>query len=115
MDNEEIGIQETKEAMIFGISIAMAIDDITQDGFQWTDILKLVPALTELPKAIDGIQQVPSELGDLSDDERLELANEIEKLDFASDRSEEIAEQSLRVALEIGKLILKIRAYRNKK
>ena len=106
---EKHGIKETKEALIFGVSLAMAVDEATQDGFQWTDIFKMVPALTKLPAAIEGIEKVPVELSDLSEAERAELVEEIEKLDFVSEYSEQIAEQALRVAVEIGALIGVIR------
>jgi len=106
------GIKETKEALLFGISLAMAIDESTQDGFQWTDILNLIPTLSKFPAALANIEKVPAELNDLDETERLELAQEIEKLDFKSDSSEKIAEQSLRITLEIGKLITIIRENR---
>ena len=109
MSSEKYGIAETKEAMIFGVTMAMAVDEATQDGFQWTDVFKMVPALTKLPAAVEGIQNVPAELSDLSEAERDELILEIENLEFASEYSEQIAEQSLRVALELGKLIVLIR------
>jgi len=109
MSDEKYGITETKEAMIFGVSMAMAVDETTQDGFQWTDVFKMVPALTKLPAAIEGIEGVPTELSDLSEAERAELIEEVEKLEFVSEYSERIAEQSLRVAVELGKLIAVIR------
>lgn len=105
-------IKETTEAMTFGISLAMAVDSATQDGFQWTDIFNLVPPLTQLPAAIEGIEKVPAEIADLDDDERRELAEAIVKLDFASDRSEEIAEQALKVGVDLAKLIMMIREFK---
>jgi len=107
--DEQHGIQQTKEALIFGVSLAMAVDEATQDGFSWTDIFKMVPALTKLPAAIEGIEEVPTELSDLSEAERTELIKEIENLEFVSEYSEAIAHQSLRVAVELGKLIAVIR------
>jgi len=104
-----VGIKETKEAMLFGISLAMAIDESTQDGFQWTDILSLIKPMTKLPTALDGIQEVPSELDDLDENERAELIKAIEELEFASEKSEAIAEQALIAGVEIGKLIMEIR------
>lgn len=102
-------IKETKEVMVFGISMAMAVDNITQDGFQWTDILSMVPPLTKLPAAISGIDQVPAEIDDLDEAERAELVQIINELDFDSDKSEAIAEQALRAGIELANLILIIR------
>ena len=107
------GIKETKEALLFGISMAMAIDETTQDGFQWTDVLSLIKPMVKLPAAIAGIQNVPAELADLDEAERTELVEAIKELEFASEFSEEIAEQALRVGVEIGNLILKIREAKN--
>ena len=107
------GIKETKEALFFGISMAMAIDETTQDGFQWTDVLSLIKPMVKLPAAIAGIQNVPAELADLDEAERTELVEAIKELEFASEFSEEIAEQALRVGVEIGNLILKIREAKN--
>lgn len=106
------GIQETKEVMIFGVSLAMAIDESTQDGFQWTDVLKLVPSLTKLPAAVEGIGEVPTEIEDMDETERAELVDEIKKLDFVSDYSEKIAQQALRAGMENSKLIALLREAR---
>ena len=108
----EVGIKETKDVMLFGVSLAMAIDESTQDGFQWTDILNMVPPMTKLPAALDGITDVPEEIENMDEDERAELVEAIKKMEFASEGSEQIAEQALRVGVEIGALILKIREYK---
>jgi len=107
------GINETKEVMLFGMSLAMAADQATQDGIDWTDIFKLVEPLTKLPAAIEGIEDVENELQDLDEAERMELVQAISDLDFVSEDSEEIAEQSLRVGIEIAKLISTIREAKN--
>lgn len=107
------GIKETKDALLFGVSMAMAVDQSTQDGFQWTDVLTMIPPLAKLPAAIEGIESVESEINDLDETERAELVAAIKDLDFASEPSEAIAEQSLRVGVELSKLILTIREARN--
>lgn len=108
-DNTMAGIKETKELMLFGVSLAAAIDSATQDGFQWTDLLDLVPPMTKMPGAISGIDDVPLEIADLDEIERAELVKAIQDLDFVSDKSEDIAEQALRTGVEICNLIMKIR------
>jgi len=107
------GIIETKEALMFGVGLAMAIDEATQDGFQWTDVFSLIPPLTKLPSAIDGADQIPAELDDMDEEERAELVQAIEELDFASEHSEAIAEQGLRAGVEIAALIILIRNARS--
>ena len=106
------GIKETKEALLFGIGLAMKIDEVTQDGFQWTEVFELIPPLTKLPEAVSGAEEIPAELADMDEAERAELIEEVKKLDFASEYSEEVAEQGLRVGLEVANLILLLRAVR---
>ena len=103
------GIKETKEVMVFGVSAAIAVDAAAKDGFQLIDLFAMVPALVNLPAAIGGIGEVPAELADMDDAERLELVAEVEKMEFNSEDSEAIAEQGLRAGVEIGKLIVLIR------
>ena len=107
-------MKETEEALMFGVSLAMAADEALVDGFQWTDVFSIVPALTKLPSAIDGIEKVPSELEGMTEEDRQALIDKVEELELASELSEEIAEQGLRVGVEIGRLIMLIRQARKK-
>ncbi len=104
-----VGVENVKEVIVAGVRLADAIDAGSQDGFQLGDILNLVPVLTSLPSAIKDINQVPTEIADMDTDEKAELMLAIEDLDFASEKSEKIAEQSLACMLEIGKLITLLR------
>jgi len=99
------GIKETKELMLFSIGLAEAIDSVTQDGWQLKDIFTLIPPLSKLPGAIIGIEDVPEEIADLDEAERAELVEAIKELDFVSNNSEAIAEQAIRVGVELGNLI----------
>jgi hypothetical protein len=98
------GIKETKEAVIFGVALANVVDQELSNGFQFTDIVALIPVLTKAPAAISGAGEIPAEIKDLDEAERAELVAVIESMDLKSDYSEAIAEQSTRTLIEIGKL-----------
>lgn len=102
-------IKELKEAVEFFVAFADAVDESLEGGLNWQDVFNLVPAMTKLPAAISGAEEIPEELYDLDDAERKEIVDAIEAMDFGSDISEEIAEQSLVLVLEIGKLVTLIR------
>ena len=105
-------IEQTKEALEFLIPFANAKDLALADGFQFQDIPVLVPALVKLPKAISGIAEVPKELSDLDDDERQELYDLIEGLEFKAEGSEKIAEKALACFAALGELIGAVRENR---
>jgi hypothetical protein len=104
-----MNIKKTKEVIEVGVSLAVAIDKSLEDKFQWLDLIQMVPPMTKLPAALEGAETILEEIQDLDQAERAELANVIEKLDLNSKYSEVIAEQSVVVAVEIGKLVMLIR------
>ena len=70
-----VGIQETKEVLLFGLSIAGdTVEAFADDGkIDLTDIPKYTDSLMALPAALVGITEVPAELKDLDEAEFLEL------------------------------------------
>lgn len=107
--------QETAELIIFTVSLAMAVEKATADGWQWTDVVQLLPPMTKLPAALDGIEKVPDEIRAMDDEQRLELSLELKKLGFEDASAEAIGEQALRMAIEMARLIFLIRDERLKK
>lgn len=108
-DKKDEKIKETTEMVVFVTGLASAVEKATLDGFQWTDVLQLLPPMTKLPAAIEGFEQIPSELEVMDDGNRLELSEEIAKLGFEDKSAEVIGEQALRCAIEFGRLIVLIR------
>lgn len=104
--------KELNEAVVFTVSLAMAIDTSLEDGFQWTDIFTLIPAFTKLPAAIDGADQIDEELENWTDEDQRALIAEIEKLNLKSELSEDIGKQGAKLCLELGKMIVLIREAR---
>jgi len=111
---EKVGIDETRDIVKAFVELANAIDSITQDGFQLSDIFELVKPLSLIPAAVTGSEQVPGELFDLDDDERKIIYEDIEKLEFESDYSEVIGEQALKTVMEFALLITVIDMAKNR-
>lgn len=109
LDKKDEKIKETTEMVVFVTGLASAVEKATLDGFQWTDVLQLLPPMTKLPAAIEGFEKIPSELEMMDDGNRLELSEEIAKLGFEDKSAELIGEQALRCAIEFGRLIVLIR------
>ena len=108
-------IKETTEVVVFAVGLAQAIEKATADGWQWTDVLSMLPPMTKLPAAIEGIDSVPDEIAVMDDESRLELSAEIAKLGFDDKGAEAITEQSLRTGIELARLIVLVRDEREVK
>lgn len=103
-------MKELNEALDFGLSLGMALDVALENGFQFLpDMLALVPSMTKLPAAVSGADQIPNEIENMTEEGRKELVDKIAELDLKSEFSEEIIEQSLVLAAQIGKLVQTIR------
>jgi len=111
---DKLGIEETRDIIKSFVSLANAIDNVTQDGFQLTDIFELVKPLATIPAAVSGADKVPAELFDLDDEERQIIKQDIEELEFESEYSEVIAEQALKSVIEFALLLVVIDMAKNK-
>ena len=105
----EKGIEETKQILGFSIGLGIAVDKALADGYSWDDLFALIPSFIKLPEALKGADEILDELEDLDDQEKAELVAVVEGLDLASDKTEEIVEQSLIAFIEIAHLIMIIR------
>lgn len=67
-------VKETKEALAFAFSLAEAARKALADGsIGITDVPYLIPAFMAAGPALQGMSNLPRELGDLSNDDALEL------------------------------------------
>ena len=102
--------KELKEMLDFALPFAMVLDDKLQDGFQWSDLLALVPVMPSLPAAIAGFNNIDDELASLDDEGRKELIDHVAaKFDIQDDKAEALVEQGLRAGFELTKLITMVR------
>lgn len=81
MEQEKLGIKETKEALDGLNSLSEEIVSLAKDGIQMGDAVKLAEDImlkpefkAKLAAAIEGIQKVPAEIKDIDFAEGIELA-----------------------------------------
>ena len=97
------------ELVDFVVALAVAVEKATADGTQWYDVLALLPPMTKFPSAIEGIENVPEQLKNLNDEQRLEISIKLKELGFADVSAAEIGQQALRSAVEFARLFYLIR------
>jgi len=94
------GINNMKEISATVAELAVAIVKNIQDGkFDWSSF---VPFLASLPAAIDGMDEIPAEIGDLDSAETKELLETIlEKLQQLNIFDPEVAEAGVEAAVSL--------------
>ena len=107
MAEEKYGIQETKELLSFVFSLAEANKKSNADGdFNWRDGLNFIEPLKRLGPAIDNIEDIIPEIGDLDANEWNELITyvseqwDLDNSDSDDDLSERI-EDGLNAGIEL--------------
>lgn len=114
---EQYGIDETIDVLEFGFSFSSTIQEaLKNDGkVDFKDAMLFVGLLfNQLPKAITGIQLVPKELKDLSDDERIELVSYFEdRFDLPNDELEALIERCLTNVISLAELVKDIVQFKN--
>jgi len=110
---EKYGIDETLDVVKAVVALANAIDEVSQDGFDLGDVFDLIKPLSMFPAAISGAEKIPLELSDYSDEERQQVQEAVEELEFESEYSELIAEQAVRTVAELGVLLVVISKVKN--
>ena len=110
MAEEKYGIQETKELLSFVFSLAEAIKKSNADGdFNWRDGLNFIEPLKRLGPAIDNIEDIIPEIGDLDANEWDELITyvseqwDLDNSDSDDDLSERI-EDGLNAGIELVRM-----------
>lgn len=98
----KFGVKETKELFALGFALAKAGKDVMADGkVNFLDLGVVIELFPKVAPAIDGIEQVPSELGELDEAEEKELlAFAAEKLPTVVDN--ELLKKKVYVYLRAG-------------
>lgn len=80
MENEKVGINETKEALVAVNEIALHIVKLLKDGFQASDVVAFFDVLKNDPEfsakllaGFNGIGKVPAEIKDIDINEGMDL------------------------------------------
>lgn len=102
-----LGIEETKDVLIFGIDLANAAIEALSDGkLTIGDFPLFIKPIIGLPKALSGIDQVPAELADLSAIEKDEIKTIVQEKLFVNDEDAAIiAQKAIDVVYGIYDLI----------
>lgn len=97
------GIQETKDLVIVAISLGNALGKAMADKkFNLADVGAFIDPMLNLPAALAGISEVPSEIEDMDEAERIELFETVkEKFDLPDDKVEAAIEEGLILATSI--------------
>jgi len=108
-----IGIKETKELSKFVIRLVEALDKSMADSkIDFLDASYFISAMMSSAEAFNGINEIPSEIGDLDEFEIQDLyAYAKSELQLHNENLEEIIEASL----EIGLKVLSLRQLMKKK
>lgn len=106
----QFGIEETKDVVKFGTSLANAIITALKDGkIGLTDLPAFVAPLTKLPAALSGIANVPAELSDLTELEMQELREAVQNdLEVDDAKAKVIVDKSINVLYAIYGLVKEV-------
>lgn len=102
-----MSVDNLKKVLAFSISLAEKVDDITQDGWQWSDAVALFPNLVDAIGAIKSSKLAWEEYMDLDEDEQNDILAFVKaEFDIADDDLENVVESALSALVAIANLIL---------
>ena len=106
VEMSQVGIQETKDVVSALCSFANTLTNVLEDGkLSLIELPSFIGPLTKFPSAFSGVNQVPLELADLDDTEKLELIKLVKDELAVGDEAELIASKALKIAYEVKILI----------
>lgn len=111
MDNEKLGIDETKHLINFIISLGIAVERALADGkIRFDDMAHFMGAFMSAGEAFKDIKKMPAELKDLDNEELEHLQNYVrERFDLENDRIEALVESAIGLGIQIYQLVMEIR------
>jgi len=101
-------LKETKELLSFVFALVYATSKTMQDGkFEYREALNYVGAVRKVANAVNGIDAVPAEIADLTNEEIDELkAFIVEEFDIENDVLEQNIEEMLDLAADFAKVAI---------
>jgi hypothetical protein len=107
----EKGIEETKDVVKFGVSLANAVIKSLEDGkISIGDALNFISPATKTPAAFSGIDKVPAELADLTAEEQQELIITVQsELEVTDEKAKAIVTESLKTIVQLYNLVAVIK------
>ena len=109
-------ITETKDLVRFIASLGEAIYESVKDGkVSWTDYRHFFPVLGDLLPALSGIERVPDELDDLTDEEIQELVSMFcAEFELDNAKAEELVEEAIDTGVHLFSLVTLIMDLKDK-
>jgi len=100
-------IEETKDVLksLCGLGNAVAASLADDGKITLSDYPKFIGPVISLPAAISGIQEVPKELADLTEQEKQELIDFVESELEVGEKAEEVTVRLLKIASDIQDFI----------
>lgn len=110
---DKLGTKETTEALAFIIALANGVGKSADDNdWSYSDLLNFTSAATTAGPAFDGVGKIPAELGDLSDAEKKQLGDYVEKnFDIPQDAVEGIIEEGIKAVLHLGQVVAMVQKH----
>ena len=100
-------IRNLKELMLFICRLVKGIDKTLEDGkFTFIELTNFIGAAQAIPAAVEGLNEIPLEFKDLSEEEQAELVQYVaDEFDLNNDAVEVWIEKAFNIALNLAKLI----------
>ena len=116
MTEDKFGTNEIKDFLTFGFVLADAVIKITEDGdYDWIDdSITAIKALIKAPEAFNETKLLIKQLGEISEEEKLDLIFWAGKeFDIADDGIEDIIEDAISMVISFLSMINKVKEVRN--
>lgn len=104
MDTQKYTVKETAEALEFGVAVVKLVEAL-RNGVDPGDTVPLVSAITKAPGAIEGAENIPLEMAEVSPEEQTQLDAIIAKLRVDDTFKYQVQHQVARFVVELGKTI----------
>lgn len=109
---EQIGVENLQKAVVGFAMLGSGIDKATKNGLDFDDAGHLLPPLLQLIPALAGAGQIPKEIGDLDESEKMQIQQAVaaatnlvdKKLEAVVEKAFNAVLSLVEVYLEFGKL-----------
>lgn len=105
-----MGVENLKKVLAFVLRLSNKVDEVTQDGIQWTDVLSLLPNLVESVGVLKVGKTAWAEFNDLDDLERDDVLGYVKnEFDIADEKLEGVVESAFEFIFAAGDLVEKVK------
>lgn len=103
-------VKETAEMLKFLGSFATVTDTVLIDGtVNVLELTQFIPTILGAKSAIEGLKEIPAEIADLDDNERLYLVGTLaESLKITNAKADALVDEGFDLALRLAQFVKKI-------